>query len=62
MSLKMDLPAKDVLWGADPEPRTIAAYHLEAGSYRLEARLEGTAPHALPPFLDLPLDPAAIWP
>jgi hypothetical protein len=26
-----------------------------------KARLEGNAPKALPPFLDLPLDPAAIW-
>ena len=49
-------------WIVDPKPRNIEAYHLEAGSYRLDARLEGTTPRALPPFPDLPLDPAAVWP
>jgi hypothetical protein len=27
-----------------------------------DARLEGAVPRALPPFSDLALDPAAIWP
>jgi Uma2 family endonuclease len=49
-------------WIVDPDPRTIEAYRLEAGAYRLEARLEGPEPRALPPFPDLALDPAAIWP
>jgi Uma2 family endonuclease len=48
-------------WIVDPDPRTIEAYRLEAGAYRLEARLEGPEPRALPPFPDLALDPAAIW-
>ena len=41
--------------------RTIDAYTLVDGGYRLAARLEGDEPTALPPFLDLVLDPAAIW-
>jgi Uma2 family endonuclease len=62
---KMDLYARhDVTWYwiVDPDPRTIEAYHLEAGAYRLEARLDGPAPVELLPFPDLLLDPAAIWP
>ena len=49
-------------WIVDPDPRTIEAYRLDAGAYRLEARLDGSTPVALPPFPDLQLDPAAIWP
>jgi hypothetical protein len=41
--------------------RTIEAYHLDGGAYRLVATLDGNEPHALPPFVDLPLDPAAVW-
>jgi Uma2 family endonuclease len=48
-------------WIVDPPGRTIDAYALAEGAYRLAARLEGNAPTALPPFLDLTLDPAAIW-
>jgi Uma2 family endonuclease len=48
-------------WIVDPRSRTIDAYTLLAGAYRLAARLEGSEPAALPPFPDLPLDPAAIW-
>ncbi len=49
-------------WIVDPGARTIEAYRLEVGAYRLDAMLEGTEPRALSPFSDLPLDPAAIWP
>jgi len=62
---KMALYAKhDVTWYwiVDPAARTIEAYRLEVGAYRLDAMLEGTEPRALSPFPDLPLDPAAIWP
>jgi len=63
--VKMTLYARhavDWYWIVDGDARTIDAYRLEGDGYRLNARLEGTAPRALPPFLDLSLDPAAIWP
>ena len=63
--MKMGLYARHGVtwyWIVDPDPRTIEAYHLDAGAYRLEARLEGSTPAALPPFPDLPLAPAIIWP
>ena len=63
--LKMRLYAKhgaDWYWIVDGDALTIDAYRLEGAGYRLDGRLEGTAPRALPPFPDLPLDPAAIWP
>ena len=55
--------AHDVTWYwiVDPVARTIEAFHLEEGAYRLAATLEGDAPSALPPFENLPLDPAAVW-
>jgi len=49
-------------WIVDPDARTIEAYRLEGSAYRLAAKLEGAEPRALPPFPDLLLDPAAIWP
>src|SRR5436309_1125685 len=48
-------------WIVDPEARTIDAYSLVEGRYRLEARVEGREATALPPLPDLTLDPAAIW-
>ena len=63
--LKMTLYAKHVVdwyWIVDGDALTIDAYRLEDAGYRPDAQLEGTAPRALPPFPDLPLDPAAIWP
>ena len=62
---KMGLYARhDVTWYwiVDPDARTIEAYRLEAGAYRLDSSLGGAAPRALPPFPELSLDPAAIWP
>jgi Uma2 family endonuclease len=55
--------AHDVTWYwiVDPDARTIEAYRLEAGAYRLDAKLESDQPRALPPFPDLSLDPAAVW-
>jgi Uma2 family endonuclease len=49
-------------WIVDGDALTIDAHRLEGDGYRLDARLEGATPRALPPFPDLPLDPAAIWP
>lgn len=34
---------------------------LVEGVYQAAGRLEGSEPVALPPFTDLPLDPATIW-
>ena len=48
-------------WIVDPDARRIEAYRLSEGAYRLEAALDDAEPCALPPFNDLPLDPAAIW-
>jgi Uma2 family endonuclease len=62
---KMGLYARhDVTWYwiVDPDSRTIEVYHLDGGAYRLDSRLEGAVPRALPPFSDLLLDPAVIWP
>ncbi len=49
-------------WIVDPDARVIEVYRLEAGGYRVDVRLEGSEPRALPPFSDLALDPASIWP
>ena len=49
-------------WIADPDARTIQAFVLEGDGYRPAATLGGEVPGALPPFPDLRLDPAAVWP
>jgi len=48
-------------WLVDPDARLIETYRLVGNTYEAGPRLEGTAPAALPPFSDLPLDPAAVW-
>ena len=48
-------------WVVDPDILAIDAYVLGEGVYRSAARLEGDQPLALPPFLDLMLDPADLW-
>ena len=48
-------------WIVDIEARAIEAYHLREERYDLAVRLERSAT-ALPPFPDLALDPASIWP
>ena len=49
-------------WVVDPEARAIDAYRLGAGGYQLTGRLQGTDRAALPPFEDLALAPASVWP
>jgi Uma2 family endonuclease len=49
-------------WIVDPEARSIEAYALTGEAYQLTARLEGSEPAALPPFPDLALVPASLWP
>ena len=61
---KAQLYARHVVsfyWIVDPRQRTIDAYTLGEGVYQLADRLEGDEPKALPPFLDLTLDPVNIW-
>jgi Uma2 family endonuclease len=61
---KLDLYARHGIayyWIVDPVARVIDAHVLEAGAYRLAARLAGDRPAALPPFGELLLDPAALW-
>ncbi|HEV8306569.1 MAG TPA: Uma2 family endonuclease [Methylomirabilota bacterium] len=49
-------------WIVDPESRTIEAHALTEGVYAVTARIEGAPAAALPPFANLALDPASIWP
>jgi len=61
---KLDLYARHGIpyyWIVDPVGRTIDAYVLGSGSYRLGTRLIGDHRAALPPFEDLLLDPAGLW-
>jgi len=47
-------------WIADPESRSVEAYTLTGTAYALADRVMGE-PAPLPPFSDLPIDPATIW-
>ena len=49
-------------WIVDPDEGAVEAYGLVEGRFVLRARALGTAPAALPPFPDLPLVAAALWP
>lgn len=49
-------------WIVDPEARVIEAHALHGGAYEPAGRLDGARPTALPPFPDLALDPATLWP
>jgi Uma2 family endonuclease len=49
-------------WLVDPEGRAIEALVLGPDGYSLAVRASGAEPLALPPFPDLALVPAALWP
>ena len=49
-------------WIVDLEARSIEAYTLTEGAYQLTARVGGTGLVSLPPFPDLELVPASLWP
>jgi Uma2 family endonuclease len=48
-------------WIIDSEGRGIEASVLDAGAYRLAARLAGEERGSLPPFADLTIDTASLW-
>lgn len=48
-------------WIVDPATQTVQALRLSRDSYEVVARLDETAPTALPPLAGLRLDPAALW-
>jgi Uma2 family endonuclease len=47
-------------WIVDPESRSVEAYGLTGPTFTLAGRVI-EEPGALPPFSDLPIDPASIW-
>jgi len=64
-SVKFQLYARHQVpyyWIVDPDAQSIEAYTLTGGAYQLMARLEGSQPVSLPPFPDLVLIPASLWP
>lgn len=49
-------------WLVDLEVRSVEAYTLAGGAYQLTARVGGAESVSLPPFPDLELVPASLWP
>jgi Putative restriction endonuclease len=49
-------------WIVDPEARSIEAYVLSEGVFRVAARVAGADPGSLPPFPDLKIAAALLWP
>jgi Uma2 family endonuclease len=49
-------------WIVDPEARTVEAFALAGTGYRPAGTLAGVGGLSLPPFPDLRLDPAGVWP
>jgi Uma2 family endonuclease len=49
-------------WIVDLEARSIEAYRLVERAYERAADLQGSGPAFLPPFPDLALVPASLWP
>ena len=48
-------------WMVDPDARVIDAYRAVADHYEPAGPLEGVTPGTLPPFPELPLEPAGLW-
>jgi Uma2 family endonuclease len=48
-------------WIVIPESRSVEGYTLTGAAYALAGRVTGESA-ALPPFSDLTVDPASIWP
>ena len=62
---KMDLYARHrvpFVWVADPEARTLEAFVLGEDRYAAASRLDATSPATLPPFTELRIAPADVWP
>ena len=62
--VKLQLAAKYGVphyWIVDAEARLVETYRLAGPSYEPGPRLDGSTAAALPPFLDLLLDPASVW-
>jgi Uma2 family endonuclease len=49
-------------WIVDPDGDVVEGYRLADGRYALRGRASGVAPATLPPFPDLLLVAAALWP
>jgi len=64
-SVKFQLYARHQVpyyWIVDPDARSVEAYRLAEGAYRLIRSLGGSEAVSLPPFPDLALAPSSIWP
>ena len=48
-------------WLVDLDARDIEAHVIHSGEYALAARVSGTQPVDLPPFVDLGLVPSSLW-
>src|SRR4029453_14800046 len=48
-------------WIVDPEARSIEAYVLSEGVFRVAVRVAGADPGSLPPFPDLKIAAALLW-
>lgn len=62
--VKLQLSAKYGVphyWIVDPDARLVETYRPTGSAYKRGPRLDGPTPMALPPFPDLPLDPASVW-